>query len=257
MHATFRFLGTGASSGVPLIGCQCSVCRSVFPFNKRLRSSGLLMIDGKNFLIDVGPDFRQQALMHHIDRLHAVLITHPHADHIAGIDDLRAYYFLQHSKLPCLLSQETFDEIRNRFPYLLQSAEGASISAQLAFHILPNDFGEMLFEGVPMGYLTYFQAGMKVTGFRFGNFAYVSDIRTYEEKIFESLEGVEILVLSALRDEPTPMHFSIEEAIAFSRKAKAKTTYFTHIAHDVDHEVVQKALPTDFYLSYDGLEIEI
>jgi phosphoribosyl 1,2-cyclic phosphate phosphodiesterase len=257
MKASFRFLGTGGSGGVPLIGCKCAVCRSSSSFNKRLRSAGLFTIEDKHYLIDVGPDFREQALRYQIDRLNGVMITHAHSDHIVGIDDLRAYYFLEHKKVPCLVSQETFDEIKKRFPYLLESQSGGSISAQLDFRILDHDFGERVFEGLRVRYLSYFQVGMKVTGFRVGDFAYVSDIRTFTDEVFESLKGVEILVLSALRHEPTAMHFSIEEAIAFSRQAGAKTTYFTHIAHDLDHETAQKILPKGFYLSYDGLQIEI
>src|SRR5690349_18127258 len=134
-NTRFLFLGTGGSAGVPLIGCSCSVCLSTSPLNKRLRSAGLLKVQGKNYLIDVGPDFREQALKYRIDSLDGVLITHPHSDHIAGIDDLRAYYFLSGKKTPCLLSQATFDEIKVRFPYLLQMRPEGSIAAQLHFHI--------------------------------------------------------------------------------------------------------------------------
>lgn len=257
MKASFVFLGTGGSGGIPLIGCQCKVCRSPSPFNKRLRSAGLLMVGDRRYVIDVGPDFRQQALKYHIDQLDGILITHAHADHVAGIDDLRAYYFLNHKKLPCLLSAETFEEVKQRFPYLLRSLPDGSISAQLDFRVLDQDFGETAFEGIHVHYMSYFQSRMKVTGFRVGDFAYVSDIRTYSEEIFDHLKDVEILVLSALRHEPTAMHFSIKEAIAFSQKAGAKTTYFTHIAHDLDHEAALNILPRGFYLSYDGLRIEI
>ena len=255
MQAKFLFLGTGASGGVPLIGCHCAVCSSAFIFNKRMRSAGLLSVGEKKYLIDVGPDFRAQALQHRIDHLDGVLITHAHADHIAGIDDLRAYYFLTAQKLPCLLSQETFQEIQRRFPYLFITGENRSLSAQLDFHFLEKDFGQCDFAGLNLSYLTYFQLEMKVNGFRFGNFAYISDIRTYSEDIFSHLKGSEILVLSALRHQPTQMHFSIEEAIAFSHRVGAKMTYFTHIAHDLDHQNI--ILPSGFALSYDGLQLSI
>lgn len=257
MDAKFLFLGTGGSAGVPLIGCSCSVCLSTSPLNKRLRSAGLLKVHGKNYLIDVGPDFREQALKYRIDSLDGVLITHPHSDHIAGIDDLRAYYFLSGKKMPCLLSQATFDEIKERFPYLLKVKPEGSIAAQLNFHILPHDFGHIVFEGLDVQYLSYFQSHVQVTGFRFGNFGYVSDIRSYSDRVFEELKGVSVLVLSALRHEPTQMHFSIAEAIAFAQKVGAATTYFTHIAHDIDHELVEKTLPKGFHLGYDGLEIDL
>lgn len=257
MKGRFLFLGTGASPGVPLIGCKCSVCTSLSTFNKRLRSSGLVTLDGKRYVIDVGPDFRAQALGAKIDHVDGVLITHAHSDHIAGIDDLRAYYFADKKKVPCLCSKETYDEIAQRFHYLMHTEPGSTAAAQIDFQVLESDFGECLFAGVKVGYFTYFQMKMKVTGFRFGDFAYVSDIRYFEHPIFEALKGVEVLVLSALRHESTEMHFGIPEAIEFSRNVKAKRTYFTHIAHDIDHEKVYSQLPPGFHLAYDGLSIPI
>lgn len=241
-----------------MIGCECEVCRSTSSYNKRLRSSGLIKINGKNFLIDVGPDFRTQALHYGIKHLNGVLLTHAHSDHIAGIDDLRAYYFLHRSKLACVLSQETFEEVKMRFHYLLTPlTPGKSVSAQIDFHILPQDFGDFELDGVRFEYVSYFQVGMKVTGFRIGNFAYVSDIREYSEQVIEKLKGVDVLVLSALRQTPTAMHFSIEEAIAFARSVSAKKTYLTHIAHDLEYAGTNVTLPSDVRMSYDGLEIPI
>jgi len=257
MKGKFLFLGTGASPGVPLIGCKCSVCTSTSTLNKRLRSAGLFSGDGERYVIDVGPDFRAQALGAKIDHLDGVLITHAHSDHIAGIDDLRAYYFLNEKKVPCLCSKETYDEIAQRFPYLMHPKPGGSISAQLDFQVLDSDFGGCLFAGINVAYLTYFQMKMKVTGFRFGDFAYVSDIRHFADSVYEALSGIEVLVLSALRHESTEMHFGIPEAIEFSRHVKAKRTYFTHIAHDVDHEKIYAQLPSGFHLAYDGLSIPI
>jgi phosphoribosyl 1,2-cyclic phosphate phosphodiesterase len=259
MLGKFLFLGTGGSAGVPMIGCGCDVCRSTSKYNKRLRSAGLFRVNNKNILLDVGPDFRMQALTYQIKSLDAVLLTHAHADHIAGIDDLRAYYFLDKKRLPCFLSQETFNEVKQRFHYMLTPiAPGKkSISAQIDFQVLREDYGKFDCEGVPIEYFSYFQQSMKVTGFRCGNFAYVSDIREYSEQIFEALKGVEVLVLSALRSSPTAMHFSLEEAIAFSRRTSAKMTYLTHIAHELDHDETNALLPPDVRMSYDGLEIGI
>lgn len=258
MQGKFLFLGTGGSAGVPIIGCQCDVCRSSSPYNKRLRSSGLIEVKDKKFLIDVGPEFRIQALNFKVTHLTGVLLTHAHADHIAGIDDLRAYYFMDKRKLPCVLSKETFDEVKLRYHYMLQPlTTGKSISAQIDFQLLPNDFGSYELGGVRFKYLSYSQTGMKVTGFRFGNFAYVSDIREYSQQTVEALQGVDVLVLSALRQTPTKMHFSIEEAIAFSQRVFAKKTYLTHVAHDLEYEATNALLPSDVRLSYDGLEIPI
>jgi phosphoribosyl 1,2-cyclic phosphate phosphodiesterase len=240
-----------------MISCKCEVCTSENPKNVRLRSSGLLSIKGKRFLIDIGPDFRMQALRYQISSLAGVMITHAHSDHIAGIDDLRAYYLMQNKEIPCLLSKATADELQMRFPYLWKEKEkGKSLPAQLNFFVLENDSGTILFEGVPVRFFTYYQKEMKVTGYRINNFAYVSDIRDYSQEIFAFLEGVEILVLSALRHEPSSMHFTIEEAIAFSRMVRAKTTYFTHIAHEIEHESVSRSLPPSIFLAYDGLSLE-
>ena len=244
MRASFLFLGTGGSAGIPMIGCECAVCRSSSSYNKRLRSAGLIRIKEKNFLIDVGPDFRSQALKHNINHLTGVLLTHAHSDHIAGIDDLRAYYFLNKIKLPCLLSKETFEEIKLRYHYILKPlAKDKSLSAQIDFNILPKDFGDLVFEGVRFAYFSYFQTSMKVTGFRVGNFAYVSDIREYSKQVLDILQGVEVLVLSALKHIPTAMHFSIDEAVAFARLTSAKKIYLTHIAHDLEYAETNAILP--------------
>jgi phosphoribosyl 1,2-cyclic phosphate phosphodiesterase len=250
------FLGTGASAGVPLIGCHCSVCLSSSSFNKRLRPSVLIKVSGKTVVIDVGPDFRTQALLHRIDKLDGVLLTHSHYDHVGGIDDLRAFYFTQHNKLPCLLSQETFDELKIRCHYLMQPLkDGHTICAQLDFKVLEKDFGNVLFGGLHWQYMSYFQAKMKVTGFRLGNMAYVSDIREYTDELLHALKGVEVLILSALRDQPSHMHLSTAEAIDFAQKIGAKKTWLTHVSHEMDYEETNQKLPQNVRLSYDGLKI--
>lgn len=250
MDAQFLFLGTGGSLGIPVVSCHCRVCRSPSPLNKRLRPSGLLTLGKKRFLIDCGPDFREQAIRYGIDSLDGVLITHTHYDHVGGIDDLRVFHFLRKEKLPCLASKETYAEIHHRFYYLLQKPE-----SELQFSLLEEDFGRTHFEGVSVDYLSYAQAGMKVTGFRIGSFAYVSDIRKYDELVIESLKGVETLVLSALRFTTSHVHFSIDEAIEFSRRVGASKTFLTHIAHDIDHEEANNKLPPGIVLAHDGLEI--
>lgn len=256
MTGELLFLGTGGSSGVPIIGCTCPVCTSRSPHNKRLRSSVLVKVANKSFLIDVGPDFRQQALTYKIKRLDGALLTHTHSDHVAGIDDLRVFYFLQNAKLPILLSTETFEEIKIRYNYLMKPMrDGHSISAQLDFFILEKDFGTIDFCGVHWKYVSYFQADMKVTGFCVGNLAYLSDIREYDEKLIPSLVGTELLIVSALRSTPSPMHFSIDEAVEFSKKIGAKKTWITHLSHDFDHEEMSAKLPRNVFFSYDGLKI--
>ena len=257
MHGKFLFLGTGASAGVPLIGCKCSVCTSSSPYNKRLRTSGLIRVGEKAVLIDVGPDFRQQALKNKIDRLDGVLLTHSHYDHIAGIDELRTYYLAQKKPVPFLLSQESAEELKVRYYYLLEpTGKGASMTVQLDLCILPKERGEIDFLGLQIGYFGYFQGTMKVMGYKIGDFAYVSDIRDYDEKIFEWLSGVRTLVVSALREGDARLMFSLDEAVAFSRKAKVGAAIVTHMNHEMDYELLNRKLPAGIELAYDGLEIE-
>lgn len=257
MKGIFRFLGTSGSAGVPMIGCTCSVCTSSSAFNRRLRPSGLIEVADKKLLIDVGPDFRQQALTHRIDRLDGLLLTHTHFDHVAGIDELRIYYIRQKKALPCLLSVETLDELKKRYYYLFQPVgEVPTLSAQLELQILEEEAGETLFCGLRIGYLSYFQGTMKVNGFRIGDFAYVSDIREYEEGVFASLKGIETLVISALRAESSQLHLSFEEAIAFARRVGAKKTWLTHLGHFYDHDEINAQLPSDVRVGYDGLQLE-
>jgi len=256
MLGKFLFLGTGASVGIPIIGCKCGVCTSVSPFNQRLRPSGLMRIGAKSFLIDVGPDFRQQALKFGIDHLDGLILTHTHYDHIAGIDELRIFYVRQNRELPCLLSQKSFEDLKTRYPYLFQRiGEAATLSARLELHILPAMSGEIEFLGVKIGYFSYYQGDMAVNGYRIGDFAYVSDIREYDASIFAALKGVRNLVLSALREEPSQLHLSLEEAVSFARKVGAKKTLLTHMTHNLEHENTNAKLPSDVQLAYDGLEI--
>ena len=257
LKATFQFLGTGASAGVPVVGCKCEICQSASPRNQRLRPSGLIKIGNQCLLIDIGPDFRQQALRYQIDRVDGLLLTHTHYDHIAGIDELRIFFVREKRAVPCLLSKESYDDLHKRYDYLFKrGSEKGSLTAQLELQVLEKNHGETEFLGQKIGYVSFFQGGMKVTGFRLGRFAYISDIRDYDDAIFDYLRGVEVLVLSALRSEPSPLHLSLEEAVAFSRKVGAKLTRLTHIAHAIDHETANRALPPDVQLGYDGLKLE-
>ena len=254
--ATFQFLGTGASAGVPVIGCDCSICKSKDPFNYRLRPSGLLRMQDRIIVIDVGPDFRWQALKYQIDSLDGVLLTHTHYDHIAGIDEIRAFNIHQKRNVPILLSQSSMDDLKKRYDYLFQEKEEkGSFAAQLDPQILPQKTGTVDFLNLSIQYVSYFQAKMEITGYRIGNFAYITDIREYDDSIFDFLNGVEILVLSALKEDRSYVHFSFEEAIAFSRKVKSKKTWLTHLSHASDHRDVCKRLPPDVQLGYDGQEI--
>lgn len=242
--------------GTPVITCECAVCRSKNPHDHRMRPAGLMTVGGKRFLFDTGPDLRAQMLKHHIMDLDAVILTHTHFDHIAGIDDLRVFYFLHHKTLPCMLSQDSYDDLKLRYAYFFRKSEDDVMGpSRFDFHILKDDFGTAEFQGLKWSYLSYLQNNMKVTGYRLGKFAYVLDIHDYSEKVIEALKGVEVLVLSALRYTPSPAHLSIEEAVEFSRKVGAKMTWFSHIAHNLDHEEANRKLPPNMKLAYDGMEI--
>lgn len=257
MKGTFLFLGTGASNGVPVIGCECAVCKSPLSQNKRKRPSGLVRVDGKVLLIDAGPDLREQALKYRIHHVDGFLLTHTHFDHIAGIDDLRAYTQMLQRPMPCLLSQETLQELQKRYAYLFEEARpNRSLCAQFTMHPLPSDRGETVFEGVRILYTSYGQSGMKVNGFRFGDFAYISDIREYDASIFPFLQGVHTLVLSAVRKTPSLLHFSVDEAVEFAKKSGVKKTWLTHLSHELDHAEMNRLLPSSVQLGFDGQELE-
>ncbi len=258
MKNSFLFLGTGASMGTPVVTCKCAICTSNDPLNHRLRPAGLLKLGEQRFLIDTGPDFRQQALRCGLDRLDGVLITHTHFDHIAGIDDLRVYYFLLHQTLPCLLSQDSYEDIKKTHGYFFKkSTDDVMGGTRFQFQIIQNDFGTENFCGHNWQILTFEQGGMKVTGFRLGSFAYVMDLKNFSSEIYEALKGVEVLVMSALRYKPSPAHLSMDEALVFAARVGAKQTWFSHIAHDLDHETTNQQLPAGVKLAYDGLEIPI
>ncbi len=256
MQGTFLFLGTGGSSGIPVVTCKCSVCTSTSPLNKRFRPSALLSVGNKRFLLDVGPDFRNQALLYGIERLDGVMLTHTHYDHIGGIDELRVFYFRHKVRLKTLSSIETYEELRHRFHYLFNTKQADGLlQSQLDFEILGNDFGKLHFQGIDIHYVSYYQTNMKVTGYRFGNLAYISDIRDHDERVIEDLQEIDILILSALRYASSEAHFSIDEAINFTEQVGASRAYFTHISHDLDHDKTNQQLPEHIRLAHDGMEL--
>lgn len=254
MKNSLLFLGTGASSGVPVIGCSCSVCRSKDSHNKRLRPSVLLTLNGKKIIIDVGPDFREQALMYQVKHLDGVIITHAHYDHVAGLDELRAYYIFHRTSIPVLCSIETLEELKKKFDYLFRKKkEGASLAAQLHFQVLENGNGETFFLDQNIRYITYQQGEMSVNGYVFGPVAYFTDVKEFDETLMHSLEGVEVLVISALREEPSRMHLTFDQAAEIASKSGVKKCFFTHISHESDYKKINRKLPKECALAYDGL----
>ncbi|MBI3212052.1 MAG: MBL fold metallo-hydrolase, partial [Simkania negevensis] len=237
MKAKILFLGTGSSTGVPMIGCDCSVCSSSSPFNKRLRPSALLKVENKTFLIDASPDLRLQALTYKINSLDGVLFTHTHYDHIAGLDELRIFHFKQKKPIPCLLSEESLRELKIRYHYFLPVYQRDEAHAnKLDFFLLPGDQGKVIFQRLEISFFSYLQTGMKVNGYRFKDFAYVTDLYDYQEDLFEVLRGIETLVISGLRWNCSTAHLGIPDVLEIAKKVGAKKTYLMHISHEVDHE---------------------
>jgi phosphoribosyl 1,2-cyclic phosphate phosphodiesterase len=254
MRGELLFLGTASSLGVPRLACSCKVCTDSSSFNKRMRCAALVLIDGKKILIDAGPDIRLQLLRENIQSLDALFLTHPHYDHAAGFDDLRPYAFTSGKKLAVTASEDTYKEMTRMRHYLIEELNGLSSSC-FDFHILPSPFCKVKIAGIDVEVLSYSQMGMQVNGLRMGSIAYVSDIKEYTEELLRALQGVEILIVSAARYSGASMHFTLEEAIAFSEKVGAKNTYYTHMDHDIDYHNVKVSLPQHHYLAYDGLRL--
>jgi phosphoribosyl 1,2-cyclic phosphate phosphodiesterase len=251
------FLGTGGSMGTPVIGCDCAVCNSSNLYNKRMRPSALLTAGGKKILIDCGPDFKEQAIRYQLNTLDGIIFTHAHNDHTAGIDELRVYCLRSGKPIPCLLSPDTADGLKTRFYYLFEQKEPyKGLLTRFSMQKLEALRGKVQFLGLNLSYFSFYQLGMRVDGFRCGDLAYVSDIKVYPETLFEDLKGVRTLIVSALRFQPSPMHFNVDEAIEFAKKVGAETTWFMHIAHELDHEIGSAYLPPNIKLAYDGLQIE-
>jgi phosphoribosyl 1,2-cyclic phosphate phosphodiesterase len=208
----------------------------------------------KKIVVDTGPDFRTQSLKYGINNLDGVMLTHFHYDHNAGLDELRIFYYRNEKPLPLLLNNETLEDIKRRFYYLFNIDKKSSF---FDFHLLKEDFGKSSFCDLDIEHLSYYQNSEKVLGFRFKDeVAYVSDIRSYDQKVIDVLKGVDTLIVSALRPEATKMHFSLQEAIEFAKAINPKKTVLTHIAHEIDHEKVSKELPEGVSLAFDGLELE-
>ena len=250
--ATVTVLGSGTSVGVPRIACDCPVCTSTDPRNKRLRCSILVEHDGRAVLVDTTPDLRTQALRSDIRMIDAVLFTHAHADHLHGLDDVRCYCFEREGPVPCYADEITLGRIRTVFDYAFDSPY-ASALPQLDLHLIDGDL-ELI--GLRIKPLTVYHGKLPVLAFRIGSFAYVTDCSSIPAEAMEQLSGVDTLILDALRHKEHPTHFSVDEALAVVAQLAPNQTYFTHIAHDLDHETTNASLPDKVELAYDGLVID-
>ena len=250
------FLGTGASTAAPVINCRCKTCASDSRYNKRLRPSILIQKNRKNILVDVGPDFRIQAIKHKINKLDVFILTHAHFDHMAGLDDLRIYNRIQHKPIRCYLLKETFREVKVKYDHFFtRNLQHHTQGAKFDFHIVDNKKSSFKFDDITFEYISYFQDSKKVLGIRVDNFAYLTDIKKYDDKIFDQLENLDILVVSCLRFKATDVHFNLKEAEAFIKKVNPKKAYLTHLGHEIEHFSTSKKLSKNTSLAYDGLEL--
>ena len=251
-----NFLGTGTSQGIPIIGSNHPVCQSDDPRDKRLRSSVLVQWNEGAIVIDCGPDFRQQMLQHPISKLDAILFTHEHADHTAGIDDIRPFFFRQ-GDIPIYALPRVIDNLTQRFGYILNSANKYPGAPAVDVHHVNPSQPFSVCEQLIVPVLGQHNR-LDVLGYRIESFAYLTDIKTISDDEIRKLDGLDVLVLNALRIEPHHSHLNLEEAIQLAQKIGAKTTYFTHISHHLGfYAEVEQNLPKNVHLAYDNLTITI
>ena len=248
------FLGTGTSTGVPTLGCHCEVCRSPDPHDQRTRPSLLLEYDGRVVVIDTSPDFRQQALRQNMQRLDAVVFTHDHADHILGLDDVRVFYFRQKVPIPIYADARTMASIRRVYKYIFDQNYPYGGIAKLDPHLIEGPFDLWGANLIP---LQVFHGSLPVLGFRFGRSAYVTDFSSIPDSTVPLLEGLDVLILDALRYKPHPSHSTVEQSLAWVERLKPERAFFTHIAHELGHQATNALLPTQVRLAYDGLSLEL
>tara|TARA_B110000046_G_scaffold55214_1_gene61664 strand:- start:1465 stop:2229 length:765 start_codon:yes stop_codon:yes gene_type:complete len=250
------FLGTGTSTGIPLIGSDHPVCQSSNEKDKRLRSSVLIQWDNYSYIIDTGPDFRQQMLRSKCNRIDGVLYTHEHSDHTSGIDDLRAFCFKQ-GEIPIYGHKRVIDNLFNRFEYIFNKEKKYSGAPKLKpIEITENK--NFKISNLIITPISYLHAKLQVYGYRFNDFAYLTDMKTIEDVEINKLDNLKVLVLNCIKIEPHYSHLNLEEALKLIRLIKPKKTYLTHISHMLGfHEEVQNNLPEDVFLAFDGLEIEL
>ncbi len=248
-------LGTGTSSGVPLIGCSCEVCRSLDYRDKRLRVSVHIFIEEKSFVIDTGPDFRQQIVREGINQLDAVLFTHQHKDHTAGLDDVRAFNFLQQRDMPVYGRAQVLEQLRREFEYAFAEFRYPGIP-RLQLHEIHNE--PFSIEGVEFVPIDVLHHKLPVFGFRVGDFAYLTDVNHIPESEYAKLQNLDTLVLGALQHEPHISHFNLREALEVVEILKPQHAYFTHISHKMGrHALIEPTLPNHVKLGYDGLKIYV
>lgn len=248
------FIGTGTSQGVPVIGCKCEVCLSENSKDERLRTSIRVEIGDHSVVIDSGPDFRQQMLREEVEKLDAIVFTHEHKDHVAGLDDIRAYNYWQKKPMQIYANKAVEAALRRDFHYAFDPNIKGGVPKMIFNHIHREDFS---LGGATWRPLPVMHAEMEVLGFRIGDFAYVTDVNHIPEETYEKLDGVKVLIISALRKFEHPSHFSLDEVLEVIKRIKPQASYLTHMSHLMGlHEDLEKELPSGVYPAYDGLKLE-
>jgi phosphoribosyl 1,2-cyclic phosphate phosphodiesterase len=248
------FLGTGTSTGVPVPTCDCHVCTSGDPRNRRLRPSVRVEWPGASVLVDTATDLREQALRYEIRRIDAVLYTHAHADHVLGLDELRLYNWRQRGPIPAYGSPKTIEALRKTFWYVFDDQPVESTKPAIETHTVDGPFTLLGRRIVPV---PLYHGSMPILGFRIGRMAYLTDVSRIPDASYRMLEDLDVLVLNALRDRPHPTHLTIEQALAEAERIGARRTYLTHLSHEVEHAAHSARLPRGVDLSYDGLSLEV
>src|SRR5688572_28218680 len=252
---TITFLGSGTSSGVPMIGCECEVCTSPDKKDNRLRSSILVQSTRTTIIVDTGPDFRYQMLREKIKHLDAVLYTHPHKDHLAGLDDIRAFNFFTRKPMDIYADSLTEEALRRDFYYAFSDTKYPGIP-ELDLHTITLE--PFMVGDIPVIPLLVWHLKMPVMGFRFGKFTYITDANRIDESEKEKIRGSEIIVLNALRKQKHISHFTLDEAVALAKELGVSSAYFTHISHQLGrHQDVEAELPAGMHLAYDGLVLKM
>jgi len=249
------FLGTGTSQGIPIIGSDHPVCLSTNPKDKRLRVSVLVEWEEYTYVIDCGPDFRYQMLRANCTKIDGILFTHEHSDHVIGMDDIRPFFF-KHGDIPIYLHKRVLKALHQRFEYIFETENKYPGAPTVVEHIITNN--PFTLNGMKVIPINIMHSDLQVFGFRFNDFAYLTDVKTLEEKEIGKLKGLKVLVVNALRIKPHYSHFNLEEALAFITLVKPKKAYLTHISHLLGfHDEVQQALPKNVYLAYDNLQLNL
>ena len=248
-------LGSGTSTGVPTIGCECEVCTSADPRDKRLRPSILVRYAGRGILIDTTPDFRAQALRAPIERVDAILYTHAHADHILGLDDVRPFNYRQRSAIPIYAKQDTLDAIRRVFCYAFEPEPARTSIPRLKLHPIEDEPFDLF--GLTVTPLRVKHGEQEILGFKFGAAAYITDQSDIPDATKEKLRDLDVLFLDALRHKPHPTHSTERQSLKWVEELKPRRAFFTHICHDLGHACTEERLPSHVRLAYDGLEIEV